>query len=144
VSKTKAHFAQKAAFPQAQLGQRDLPSVAKESILNPPAPAPFEFAPRPTVQPYVTPDRIPGSGTGAQNAFASQRPLGFDPVQSFLSSLPELGSTALPQINMSLPPAPIQDAIPVPGAQPGVSPEDRRAQILREQFLPRIMGMLNN
>jgi hypothetical protein len=140
VSKTKAHFAQKAAFPQAQL-------PGTQSFNNPTpmaAPPPFEFTPRPaTVQPYATPDRMVGSGTGAQNAFASQRPLGFDPVQSFLSSLPELGSTTPPQINMALPPAPIQDASPVPGAQPGASPEDRRAQILREQFMPRIMGMLN-
>jgi hypothetical protein len=54
------------------------------------APPPFQFVAPPQAQsfaPYVTPPRIAGSGTGAQGAFASQRPPGFDPVQAFLASL---------------------------------------------------------
>jgi hypothetical protein len=51
--------------------------------------------------PYQTPERQYGSGTGAQPAFGSQQ--GFDPVQSFLASLPALGSTTPWVNNMEVP-----------------------------------------
>lgn len=80
-----------------------------------PAPPPFQFAPRPqTVMPYQTPERLAGSGTGAQSAFGSQQPMGFNPMQAFLSSLPELGSTT--------PPPDVTQAYQVPPSTIGTTP----------------------
>lgn len=108
------------------------------------APPPFEFAPRPqAAMPYQTPERLPGSGTGAQPAFASQRPMGFDPVQSFLSSLPALGSTTPPPdvtqayqvppstIGFTAPPPVAQPVAPPSGPAPAVGGDELRFAIQR-------------
>jgi hypothetical protein len=86
--------------------------------VNTAPPAPFEFAPRPaTVMAYQTPPREIGSGTGAQNAFASQQPPGFNPVQALLASLPPLGSTTPPPSPVQYPPAQAAPTIGLPTQQ---------------------------
>ncbi len=81
------------------------PAVPTTGGFSTAPPPPFVFADRPpTAQAYQTPPRIPGSGSGASPAFASQQPQGFNPVQSFLSGLPDVGSTTPWVNNMALPP----------------------------------------
>jgi hypothetical protein len=73
------------------------------------------FVPRPAnAQLWVTPLREQGSGTGAQPAFASQQPPGYDPVANFLASLPPLGAQTQPAVqqNQALAPVPLPQQIP--------------------------------
>jgi hypothetical protein len=82
----------------------------------------FQFAPQITPpQAYVTPLREQGSGTGAQNAFASQQPVGYDPVANFLAQYAPQAPVA------AAPAAPVQRApraakgLPAPFTPRGVN-----------------------
>jgi hypothetical protein len=103
-------------------------------------PPPFEFAPRPADAPvYVTPERLQGSGSGANSAWASQQMAGGNPVQSFLASLPSVGSTT-PWVNdMRLPdgsmvPAPQAPVTQAPVAQAPTAPNNHGYAPISDKF----------